>query len=402
MGLDLSAATSVIKEFYDGPVRDQLNHKTVLMHRLERNTQDFEGQECVLPLRISRNEGIGARAERGILPAAGAQGYAQARFNMAYNYASIELTGPAIAAMRSNEGSFIRALDSEINGAVNDMSDDMNRQCFGDATGTLAISGATATSTVQAVGSTKFLRPGMKLDAVTHATGALVGTNVTVSSVNSATQVTLDTSITMTSGATRLVRHGSYGKEIFGLAAIVSDANPEAIGGVANPYGQISRATAANSFWKAQVKSNSGVNRALNLDLMEEAQDSSDELGDGSTSLIITDFQQYRNYASLLIPDKRFPTANGQTIDLDGGFKALTFNQIPLTRDKHAPANKMWFLDESNFAFATLVDFAWIDEDGQILKKLEGVDAFGATLSDYRQLVCDDCANQVLLSDLAA
>ena len=409
MGITLTTASSILKEDYQPAIADQLNNKTILMQRLQRNTEDFEGKRAYLPLHVSRNEGIGARQEKGVLPTAGQQGYNAATWNMSYQYGRIEVSGPAMFSMKSDAGSFVRAVDSEVKGMVRDLSNDMNRQAFSNGSGALTLGTAIEPigETTIAVASTKYLRVGMKIDMITDRTVSATGqslSNVEITAVNPSTNTFTvgapGVSVATTAANSVVARHGSYLNEMYGLDAVINDGNPYSSVGVANTYGNIDRTVAANSWWQANRLAQAGA--AISLDIMEQGIDAGELAGDGETTLILTDYVQYRKYAALLIPDKRFPTANGQEIDLDGGFKALTYDGVPVVKDKDAPAQNMWFLDEPSLMLFVLADFQWMDKDGSILSRVLNQDNYEATLFAYIQLGCEHCNRQTVISGLAA
>lgn len=401
MGVTVADISVILKEDYQPTISDLLNHKNILMHRLQRNTEDFEGKRAYMPVLKGRNEAIGARAEGGTLPSpTGSQQYDVAYFDTKNNYGRIKLTGQAMAKSAGME-SFLTAIDSEVNGMVRDLSNDMNRQFFGDGTGVITTAATTpALATTINCASTRFLRPNQYIDILTAASGADPGncTNRKITSITSTTAFVVDAPI---SGALTtnesIYRHGSRANEIGGLAAMISDSNPSTVAWP-NGYGEINRTTV--TAWKAQVLSNSGTNRPLSLDLIDAALDQIDIQSDGECSLMITDHLQKRRYAGLVVPDRRFPTANGAPIDLDGGFKALTHDGIPIVADKDAPTGKIWGLDESTIRLFVLKDFEWMDWDGSVLNRVPNEDAYEATLCHYGQLGCSDPGNNFLLSDL--
>lgn len=89
MSADRAAVDEILKEFYLGPVRSQLNSETLLMRRLSKNEEIVEGREVVMPLHTGRNIGVQAVAESGSLPVAGNQQYEDMRFRIPYNYGTI-------------------------------------------------------------------------------------------------------------------------------------------------------------------------------------------------------------------------------------------------------------------------------------------------------------------------
>lgn len=404
MGLDFSQADAILKDDYLPPIRDLLNNKHLLMKRIQRNTEDFVGRQGYIPLKVGRNEGIGNRAEGGTLPRAGNQKYSKALFGMCYIYGQIEVSGPIIAAMGEDDGAFTRAVDSEVKELVPDVCNDINRQMFGEGTSELAKSSGSSSGTTITCssshywGSIKHLREGMRVDFVNATNGNFVanGENRTVVSVDvDAGTFVVDVGPTCTSD-TVVVRQGNYGfndddpqtaRELWGLGICIDDgaATAPAVAGTTLKMGNITR-SATTPWWKANVVSGAS---GLTFDLMEQVVDKCETNGNGNTSLIVTDHAQHRAYGALLVPDRRFVSADGMPHEtLDGGFKALEFDGIPVVKDKDAPSKRMWFLDETSFMLFEQSDFEWMDKDGSILNRITGKDAYGATLYKYCQMGC--------------
>lgn len=401
-GLDIAGAGELLKEFYLPPIRETLNRKTVLLQRIERNTEDFQGKRGWMPLHVGRNEGVGARAEKQALPAAGAQQYDTAYFNVCSNYGRIQVTGQTIAAMKSDEGSFTRAIDSETREVTKDMLQDLNRQLFGDGSSELGIANGGATSSTFTFSSThlwrrcQHVRANMYVDVVDRATGTYVVQNAKVISVNaSAGTCVLDQSITVTATSV-MVRHGTYGtqpsitpttpKEMWGLAAAISASNPQSIGGTSVYFGDIDRSGSNVDFWKAEEID--AASTSLDLDYFQQAMDAVDVKTGGNTTLMLSDYIQYRKHAKLLLPDRRFPTADGKPIQLDGGYKALYYDEVPHVRDKDCPPKLIFGLDEATFNLFELHDIDWMDKDGSILNRVPNEDGYEATLFCYKNLGC--------------
>ena len=145
-GLSIPGAANILKNLYLPPVRELLDNSTVLLKYLEKEIQDVEGTNFTIPIHTSRNQsaGIGI-AENGTLKAAGVQGYGSAIVPSKYLYSRIQVSGPVIAATKSNKGSFLRALDSEMKGVTKDTRRAFNRQLHSDGRDALGfwVSGAT-------------------------------------------------------------------------------------------------------------------------------------------------------------------------------------------------------------------------------------------------------------------
>ena len=205
-GLTLSGMQNALKRYYIGPIRDQLNNKTVLLSRLQRDEDSVSGVvgdtlTAYVPMLYRRNQAIGARADGGVLPAAKYRRHLQATIALKYNYGRIEITGPTIAGSRSSKGAFVKAVENEIKGMVTGMKVDINRQCFGDGTGWMARVNGTSTGTTVTVDTpgTQNLEEGMAIDTYSATSSGTSGADsATIASIDSATQFTLDSATTMT------------------------------------------------------------------------------------------------------------------------------------------------------------------------------------------------------------
>ena len=61
MTTTMQTLQTILKNFYIGPVRDQLNNATVLLAQLKKSSKEVVGEQVILPLRVGRNWGVGAR-----------------------------------------------------------------------------------------------------------------------------------------------------------------------------------------------------------------------------------------------------------------------------------------------------------------------------------------------------
>ena len=393
-GSTLSEIQGALKRFYLGPIRNQLNNATVLLSRLQRNEEDVNGDTLTarVPLVYERNQGVGARADGGSLPTARSRKVKQTAIPLAYNYGRIEVTGPAIAGSRNASGAFMKVIDFEIKGMVEGIKVDVNRQLFGDGTGYLCQVNGTSTGTTVTVDTpgTDYLEDGMYIDTITG--GAVSVSASSIASVASATQFTLDTAATMTDNY-YIVRTGSYNVEMMGLKGIIDDTT------YTTTLQGITKSAGNDTWFRANVLDNGGTNRALTLNLMQQASDEAEKKG-GRISLIVSNFELRRKYADLLVADKRFVNQ----LRLNGGFSALEYSAggepIPYVVDKHAIKNTLMFVDESTLALYRASDFDWMDDDGNILSRVSGYDAYEAILYVYMNLGCTAPNHSTVLRDV--
>lgn len=393
-GSTLTTFDAILKNQYLGPIREQLNNSSVLYSRLEKNEDSVVGKNFTIPLHYGRNEGVGARGEGGALPAAGNQSYKECIVPMRYQYGRIQLTGPTIKAARSNEGAFLRAVDSEMRGLEKDMKSSMNRQAFGDGTGLLANVAATgSSSTTVVVDSTAKLRIGMPVDIIVKTTGAatLGVAGTTVASITDGTTFVISDALADSPAATYGVYlAGSRGNEMMGLGGIVSaTATLQGLDVASYPW------------WKATIQANSGTARAITDSIIQEAIDTLESKSSGMCSAMYTSFGVRRAYQALLTNTKQLVN----TQELQGGYKAISYlggshGVIPIIADKDAPAGKIFCVDENELSIYRLADFDWMQEDGAILSRVSGYDAYEAVLYVYQELGTSMRNAHVLIGDI--
>jgi len=411
---DATEFDSLLKDYYLGPTQDLLNNKTVLLRRLARNEEDFGGRQIITPLRVSRNEGIGGIGKGGSLPDPGQQGYRNLAFGFQMFYGRAMLPGPDMAQARSDKFAFMRLMEGELSNLVVDVKHEFNRIVHGDGSGVLAQQVGALAGDVVTVDNpggfanpgngTLYIRPGMTLVGVDSSGASTGNTSAKVLSVDAAAEtVTFATTPTGWANNDFLVRtsrdqiaappaidHG-WDNEPFGLAAIISDADPQSrsLQGLA---------VASNDFWKATVNSNSGVARSLSLDLLQQVEDQLDIDADAMASLIHSDHFQRRRYLDLLESSKRFVNR----LTLDGGFKALEYNEVPWSVDKDCTPGRIYFVDEEPINIFQMSDFFFLDKDGSILHRGDDRDLYQLTLAWYGEIGTQNRKRGAVILDLVA
>lgn len=451
----LSNYSYVLKKFYLPAIREQINNATVLMRRLKRNQEAVSGKDATIAVHYGRNLGTIALGDGGLLPEAGYQKVIETIVPTKYNYGRITVSGPTIAASRDAKGAYAKAIDYEMKGLIKDVSKDCNRQFWGSGFGILArydTGGDTSTSFFAqkkylgtggaGFGSgfgSKYVMPegatGLECVVVTLDTPGesilvdatpLAPSAVTLASTYDDITVT-DPSVSEAAGtviikgnATRAVNVSGDStneiarKEMMGIWGIVNDEDPVnaftsdgATKGVTSETGLQGLAEGTYSWWKGNVLSHSGgryqAQRALTTDLMQEAVDTveaqlADDMGGAmSPTIILTTRAIRRKYVDLLVADKRF-------IDwkvMDGGYKVVEFNGIPIAVDNDAIDGEMYFLYEPSMQIYQMSDLSWMERDGNVLDRLLGYDAYEATLFWYAELGCSRRNVNAVVTDLA-
>ena len=415
MSLTFTTADAVLKEDYKDPLRNQLNESCFMLSQLEKNTEDVVGLRAYLALRTGRSSGVGARGELGTLPTAAAQGYTEAWTPIRYNYGRIQISGPIIRAMGSDRGSFIRAVKSETDGIKKDLKRDVNRQVWGTSDGVIATLKTKASNVVldldAATSRTQirqaFAQGGMVVDIGTTSDYDSVASGLTVSDFDFTNQTITVSSATATTAGDVISRTGSGGHssgsglpgdgqfELTGLQDIVDDTST--LFGV-NP--------STTQVWASYIDENSGSNRSLTEPMVNKAIQYSEIESEEQVDLLCGSDGVSRFAASLLESIRR----NVDNVELKAGYSGIRWDTTSegmrdskrraLVWDQDAPANTLFGLCTDRLVEFVMSDWEWMDEDGAVLSRVSGVDAYEATLFKYHEQAADQRNCHFRIDDL--
>lgn len=403
---------AILKEFYTDAIRDQLNNRTVALKYMKRATNyEVDGSHIVIPMRISRNEGHGHVAENAALPDPVRQGYARATYITTNFYGRMKFTGQSAAATKTRRGSFLDIVDSETTGLVMDMSRDMNRIVYGDGGGRhcrIQGTGATTSDWVtdypggfQNTGpGTQYLRQGMRMAIINATTGAITAVRWLIAVNYETQQVTFGdsagnaSSVTLAAGTnyflTRVSHDSSptlaeaaFGREPFGLAAIVSDENPFSPPGSPRLLGQIDRSTVP--IWRSNVMDNGGTPVDLQVSMLNQMLDMLEINGDATAAVFLTTHGARRAYLDQLQAARTYPS----TMKFDGGYETVHHSGRPIVPDRDCTAGRIYAVDFDAFHAYYEEDYHWMEMDGSFLSRMPDQDAYQATLVRYHQFGTD-------------
>ena len=378
MAVNLTNADSALKSYYLEAVSEQLNGSVnPFLAQIKKTSENVWGKEVKQLAIHGLNGGIGAGTEDGNLPTARSNHYTQFTSTLKNLYGTIEISDKAIRASENNSGAFVSLLNQEMDGLIKASAFNLGRMLFGDGSGVLATVSTANGSSVFTLDTVAPFMEGMIVDFRTSAGVAIEGaTEREIVEINRASKTIKVSGTTLTSStvpATSVVSvHGSYGNEITGLAAIFNDS-------VTTLYGVTK---SSNPWIKPKSKAQSG---AITEAAIQSVLDSIEEAGGEQANIIITSFGVRRAFINLLSQNKR----TVDSIDLAGGFKALSYNGIPVIADRFCPAGTMYILNTKDFTLNELCDWQWLtDDDGKVLRQVPGKPVYTATLVKYAELIC--------------
>lgn len=399
--ITLSTADNALKDIYLGVVSDQLNTTTnPLLAKIKQTTSDVWGNNIVKMAPYGVNGGIGAGSETGELPVAGGNNYEKFTLELKNLYGKIEISDKAIRASMNSAGAFVNLLNAEMEGLIKASSFNMGRMLFGDGSGLLAkITGNSVSAsgaTTFTVDSIKNLAEGMIVDIV-DASGNVYKSNSAVRIINVNRETKAVTVIVtgfadgeVAGGAYYFCVQGSFNKELTGLGAIFDTSRDSLYG--------LNRAN--NSWMNPYVKDcgASGTNGNITDVTMQSVIDYLEENYGSQVDFIVCSSGVKRNYQTYLASYR----SNIDVMELAGGFKAISYNGIPVVSDRFAPANTMYMLNTKEFNLHQLCDWKWLEgEDGKVIKQNPNHATYSATLVKYADLICNKPCGQAKITNIA-
>lgn len=228
---DLTTVAPMLKEVWQQGHETSFNTDIIGLSRIEKTSdgmvEDLSGRYVIIPLKVRRNQGLGSRPERGILPLPGHQGYVGTRVNVRTQYGVGEITAQTLHLVDGNPRAAVNAIDEELEGLRDDFNKDYSRQVYGNGAGKLATVTAVGNGTNFPVGqvevdSVQFIDLEQRLDFVDTAGPTVTSASRLVTDVDDATKrLTLDSASGVVAGNIA-VRAGNYNQEINGFANLIS------------------------------------------------------------------------------------------------------------------------------------------------------------------------------------
>ena len=388
----LQTAENALKSVYLGVVSDQLNTKAnPLLTKIKQTSSDVWGKEIIKLAPYALNSGFGAGDETGALPQAGGNKYARFRAELKNLYGKIELSDKAIRASQSSSGAFVNLLNSEMEGLVKASTFNLGRMIFGDGSGNIPFDFWVVSNTAYLkVDSANRFMEGMivELFDVDTSAGTVTPFENNVRTITKVDRVKNQIYFNelLPSTFTRgdyICLKDSLNKEILGLGAIFSKSN--------TLYDVVRR---DNPWMNPYIQEDVGI---VDDQIIQEAIDFLDEAYGSEVDLICCASDVKRQYQTYLSTYRR----NIDYMELQGGFKAMSFAGIPIISDRFARYNSMYILNTKDFNLHQLCDWTWLEgDDGRILKQNAGYPTYTATLVKYAELICDKPAGQAMITGI--
>ena len=384
----IQSADNALKSFYLDAVKESLDKNvSPFFAAMEHKTNNVVGKDVRKSIRIGVGGGVGAGTETGDLPKNGAANRLQFVTTLKNLYGTIQISDKALRAASKDEGAFVNILNDEMESLVQNAKLNFGRMLFGDGNGCLAKVDVNHGNGVLEVFEVNNLMEGMIVD-VYDADDELVDGlyGVKINSVDrNDLMVHLDATAysDFEANGAKIYLHESRGNELSGLAQIFDMDCPL--------YGIEREET---NYVNPIICRNVGkIDQTFLQKIMDRAE------GDYGCKInfILCSYgvkralMSYFEEKGVVLP----------TVELAGGYKAVSWNGVPIVADRFCPKGTMYMLNTDDFKIHQLCDWQWLEsEDGKILKQVPGKPVYTATLVKYAEMICERPCGQACLSEI--
>ena len=382
----MQTADKALKSFYLDAVTDALDKAAnPFLAQLKKSTADVWGKDVRKLVRYGVNGGIAAGGETEELKASDATNYVQFVSSLKNLYGTIEISDKALRASQNSEGAFVNLLNDEMDNLIKSASLNFGRMLFGDGSGKLAtVTELIPSSNCAVFDSVKNLFEGMMVCAY-NPNGTKVGDFKISAVVREEKKATLSGIALVESNfpvGSYICMQGGLEQEITGLGAIFDDTKEQIYGVVRQSFMQPYKQTEVGE---------------IDEDTIQKAIDSIEENSGSKVNFIVCSWGVRRALAAYY----RQHNVVLATQEIEGGYKALTFNGIPVVEDRFCPEGTMYLLNTDDFCIHQLCDWQWLEgDDGNVLTKLPNKPVYSATLVKYAELMCYKPGGQGMLSGI--
>lgn len=383
MSATIATLSAILKEFYLGPIAEQLNQEVLVYDLFQKATVDWSGKTVIIPVHVRRNTAVGFTSDGGALPTGTDQeGYERLTVSAKFLYGKFRITGPAISAAKAGANTFISYVDAEMNKLVEDVKIRANQAAIhgGSVIGYIWEK-TNAGATRQYSGRQDLLLGvGNTVDIVRLDNYQTV---VAAAQINAVTQ----DSITFNAApGTAAVPPGVVMALQVVAGVVDGGAANEPAGITTNLASQahfgVDRSNAAPQ--NAELRSNhltvsdGGVPvifdayQALNLDRMQAVLDRIALRSSMAPELILMNPIMRQEYTSLLVGTAAanlFVQAGDSKKTGDGGFTGLSYGGIPLRTSQNCFLGSFFFLTPKEWKLTELEAPGFADLDGAVLAR---------------------------------
>ena len=375
-----------LKTIYIGPIINQLdNGSGPILAAIEKSIEPVAGNEFKWPMSFGRSGGIGARGESDDLPNPSPRKFIQAAATPKNIYARMSFSVKLIKTAKVSRASFADQVTLQMEDLTADARDMLRRNFVGKSDGVMGKVNADVTgSNTVAVkdGNIKYFYTGQFVDILTPpATKSVDGLEI-VDVDYGAKTIKFGSNVTVTEDQI-ITLAGNYGQELTGLGDIFTPNT--------TIYG-INRAN--NKWFNPQILDKAAAD--FDSLWMQEAIDQVEEFTGNKPNFIGMSSKTARTYQD----EQNTYKQNIEYMKIDGGVELMTYDRVPISKEKYMADGKIDLLNTKDFKIARLSDFEWMDDDGKILSRVQNKAAYEGSLVCFEELTCKRIGGQARIENM--
>ena len=387
--ITLETADNALKSVYLGVIGNQLNvGANPLLTKIKQTTNNVYGNEVRKMTSYGVTGGVSAGSETGKLPTTKATGRQQFVLTLKNLYGSIEISDKAIRCSQNSAGAFVNLLNDEMDNLIKSSTFNLGRMLYGDGSGVLS------TITSNTVIDDDYLPVDKPRNFIQNLACRFVdptGKTYTnedifhISHVDRAnSRVSYTRYVEKDYKNYKIATENGLNNEITGLGRIF-DTEQKTLYGLSKSL---------HKWLSPYTKNDVGE---INETAIQTAIDEIEEESGSDVDFIACSAKVRRAYQEAISSYKK----NIDVMNLQGGFKAISYNGIPVVTDRFVDDDTMYILSTKDFELCQLCDWQWLEgNDGRIIKQKEGYPVYSATLVKYAELLCNRPNAQAKLSGI--
>lgn len=377
--LTIESVDQVLKSYYLDAICTQLNSGiSPFYSAIEKTAALISGKDAIVPVELGISGGLGTNEEAGELPVSAAALRECLTVPLRNIYGVIDVSDKLLRANRDNASGLVSVLNTEIQMMIRSAQFNLNRMMWGNGDGLL---GVIAERTEQTANPHEFkvedarkLTAGMCIDIMRDNTP--VYSNVRITDVDYINDIFTIEVISVAghedaAAGDKIYMQKSKGHEVNGV--------PYLFYNLSSDYYGLPKLYAPGI--EPCVKD---LNAELSLEAMQEFFDGISMRSAIPTNMIVCSLKTRRQYLNQLMLTR----TNIDYLNLDGGFKTLAFNGVPVCGERFVEDGSMYYLNTDAFKLVQLCDWEWLQGDnGSILNQIDRKAVYTATLVKYANLV---------------
>ena len=372
--LSVKAIDDVLKSFYLDVVSKQINcGASPLYDKIEKSSVNVNGKNAMVPVYYGVSGALLSTADDGAtLPESCPTMHTTLEVPLRNVYGVIDITDKALRLTRDSAEGVIDVLGTEIQAMINSARHSLNRMLWTDGIGKLGTVSDLSSHTSRSrfpVSDVRLFTPGMKVDI--YRGSVLIHSGVRIADVRvDNSQVVFTKSIPTDSPLETgdiIYAHNSVNTELQGLPYLFE----------INDDIYFNQSKSENYGLQGTQRE---LGEALSTEAIQDFLDLLETRSDVTPDLIVCDKKLRRDYIQYLQSNR----TNIDYLNLDGGFRTLSYNGIPLYGERFCPSGEMYFINTDNLKMVQLADWEWMEgTHGSILNRIDDKAAFQAVLVKY-------------------